>query len=101
MQYASRAPFGGNIVGLRAASWRYFGREPAALSWAEAALLAVLPNAPSWIHPGRNRDRLRANRDRLLQALHDSGAMELRDLQLALLEPLRRPRRPCHGWPAI
>ena len=88
VQYASRAPFGGNIVGLRAASWRYFGREPAALSWAEAALLAVLPNAPSWIHPGRNRDRLRAKRDRLLQALHDSGAMELRDLQLALLEPL-------------
>ncbi|HBC17422.1 MAG TPA: penicillin-binding protein 1C, partial [Alcanivorax sp.] len=52
VHYASWAPFGGNIVGLRAASWRYFGREPRALSWAEAALLAVLPNSPSLIHPG-------------------------------------------------
>jgi penicillin-binding protein 1C len=88
IQYASRAPFGGNIVGLRAAAWRYFGREPAALSWAEAALLAVLPNAPSLIHPGRNRERLRAKRNGLLNDLHESGALPARDLQLAVLEPL-------------
>ncbi|MGB2337497.1 MAG: transglycosylase domain-containing protein, partial [Alcanivorax sp.] len=88
IEYASRAPFGGNIVGLRAAAWRYFGREPAALSWAEAALLAVLPNAPSLIHPGRNRERLRAKRDGLLNDLYESGALPARDLQLALLEPL-------------
>ena len=69
IQYASRAPFGGNIVGLRAAAWRYFGREPAALSWAEAALLAVLPNAPALIHPGRNRERLLTKRNTLLGAL--------------------------------
>jgi penicillin-binding protein 1C len=56
--YASHAPFGGNNVGLGAASWRYFGRPPFALSWAEAAVLAVLPNAPSFIHPGKNRDVL-------------------------------------------
>src|SRR6187549_2628760 len=55
--YASHAPFGGNVVGLEAACWRYFGRDPQELSWGEAALLAVLPNAPSLIHPGKNRDR--------------------------------------------
>lgn len=93
-QYASRAPFGGNTVGLRAASWRYFQREPEALSWAEAALLAVLPNAPSWIHPGRNRDRLREKRDRLLHSLHGKGLLDDRDLQLALLEPLPAPPLP-------
>ncbi|MCK0153817.1 penicillin-binding protein 1C [Alcanivorax sp. S6407] len=93
-EYASRAPFGGNTVGLRAASWRYFQREPDALSWAEAALLAVLPNAPSWIHPGRNRERLRDKRDRLLVRLHDNGQLDDRDLQLALLEPLPAPPRP-------
>ena len=65
-QYASRAPFGGNTVGLRAAAWRYFQRPPEQLSWAEAALLAVLPNSPALIHPGRDRERLRAKRDRLL-----------------------------------
>ncbi|HXC04255.1 MAG TPA: transglycosylase domain-containing protein, partial [Bacteroidia bacterium] len=47
--YASHAPFGSNVVGLDAASWRYFGRSPDKLSWAEAATLAILPNAPSLI----------------------------------------------------
>ena len=56
--YASHAPFGGNVVGLEAAAWRYFGRPAAELSWAEAATLAVLPNAPSSIHPGKNREEL-------------------------------------------
>ncbi|MCG8393289.1 MAG: penicillin-binding protein 1C [Pseudomonadales bacterium] len=88
VHYASRAPFGGNIVGLRAASWRYFGREPQALSWAEAALLAVLPNSPALIHPGRNRDRLLAKRDRLLRDLHARGRLDDTDLRLALMEPL-------------
>ncbi len=91
-KYASEAPFGGNIIGLRAAAWRYFGRAPEALSWAEAALLAVLPNSPALIHPGRQRDRLKAKRDRLLQRLHERGLLSDLDLQLALLEPL--PARP-------
>lgn len=90
--YASHAPFGGNIVGLRAAAWRYFGREPDALSWAEAALLAVLPNSPALIHPGRQRDRLQAKRDRLLQRLSETGVISSLELQLALREPL--PDRP-------
>ena len=34
--YAANAPFGGNVVGLEAAAWRYFGRAPHDLSWAEA-----------------------------------------------------------------
>jgi len=54
--YADHAPFGGNVVGLEAAAWRYFGRSPHHLTWSEAALLAVLPNAPSMIHPGKNRE---------------------------------------------
>lgn len=94
VEYASRAPFGGNIVGLRAASWRYFGRKPAALSWAEAALLAVLPNSPSLIHPGRNRERLQAKRDALLTSLHRHGKLDDTALRLALLEPLPDAPRP-------
>ena len=50
--YASEAPFGSNVVGLDAASWRYFGRSPEKLSWGEMASLAVLPNAPALVHPG-------------------------------------------------
>jgi penicillin-binding protein 1C len=86
--YASNAPFGGNVVGLEAASWRYFGRSPQSLSWAEAATLAVLPNAPSLVTPGRNRAILKAKRDKLLQRLRAAGALTELDLRLALAEPL-------------
>lgn len=51
--YVSQAPFGGNVVGLEAAAWRYYQRPPHQLSWAESATLAVLPNAPSLIFPGK------------------------------------------------
>lgn len=88
IHYTSHAPFGGNIVGLRAAAWRYFGRAPENLSWAESALLAVLPNSPAMIHPGRQRHLLKAKRDRLLQRLHQQQLMSELDLHLALLEPL-------------
>ena len=86
--YAAHAPFGGNVVGLEAASWRYFGRPPDELSWAEAATLAVLPNSPSDIHPGKNRNRLMEKRNRLLNTLHSRGYMDDLDLELALDEPL-------------
>lgn len=86
--YASHAPFGGNVVGLEAASWRYFGRPPGELSWGEAATLAVLPNAPSDIHLGKNRERLLDKRNRLLRRLHDKGKLDDLDLELALDEPL-------------
>ena len=65
--YSSNAPFGGNVVGLDAASWRYFNRDAHQLSWAESATLAVLPNAPSLIYPGKNQERLLEKRDRLLK----------------------------------
>jgi penicillin-binding protein 1C len=86
--YADNAPFGGNVVGLEAASFRFFGRPPSSLSWAEAATLAVLPNTPSGIHPGKNRDALLAKRDRLLRRLRDRGELSEDDLALALEEPL-------------
>lgn len=86
--YAANAPFGGNTVGLEAAAWRYFGRSPAELSWAEAATLAVLPNSPALVHPGRNRETLRRKRDRLLDRLVADGALSAEDGALAKLEPL-------------
>ncbi|MET0280833.1 MAG: penicillin-binding protein 1C [Steroidobacteraceae bacterium] len=86
--YASHAPFGGNVVGLEAAAWRYFGRDPSQLSWAEAATLAVLPNAPGLVTPGRGRQRLQSRRDALLRTLARHGLLPELDLQLALAEPL-------------
>ncbi len=93
-QYAAHAPFGGNVVGLEAACRRYFGHAPEEMTWAEAATLAVLPNNPSYIHVGRNRDRLMEKRNRLLQQLHAKGLMEDSDLELALEEPLPEAPNP-------
>jgi penicillin-binding protein 1C len=86
--YASNAPFGGNVVGLEAASWRYFGRSPENLSWAESATLAVLPNSPALITPGRGRPALLAKRNQLLVRLREAGEIDALDLKLGLAEPL-------------
>ncbi len=67
--HAANAPFGGNIVGIDAAAWLYFNRGPEALSWAEAAFLAVLPNDPKLIAGASRRRQLKAKRDRLLRRL--------------------------------
>lgn len=99
--YAAHAPFGGNVVGIEAAAWRYFGRKLDDLSWAESAMLAVLPNNPSLIHLGKNRDRLKEKRDRLLERLMEAGIFDRLTLDLAKAEvlpgtPLPLPRYAKH-----
>ncbi|MCV6631094.1 MAG: transglycosylase domain-containing protein, partial [Flavobacteriaceae bacterium] len=99
--YASHAPFGGNVVGLDMAAWRYFGRSPFELSWAECATLAVLPNAPSLIFPGKNQKHLLNKRNRLLQKLYQEGYLDQLDYTLAIAEelpqkPYKIPRRSPH-----
>ena len=86
--YADNAPFGGNVVGIEAASWRYFKKKPIDLTWAETATLAVLPNSPAMIHPGRNRQELKRKRDDLLYRLYKSGEFDSLYLELSLLENL-------------
>lgn len=86
--YLNHAPYGGNIVGYQAASLRYFRKLPEALTWGEAATLAVLPNAPGLISPDINREALKNKRDRLLQRLQAQGSIDEETLQLSVLEPL-------------
>ena len=86
--YASHAPFGGNVVGLDAAAWRYYSRPPGRLSWSEAAALAVLPNAPSLIYPGRHQELFRKKRNRLLKVLYEEETIDQTTYRLALDEPL-------------
>lgn len=86
--YASNAPFGSNVVGLDAASWRYYGRSSDKLSWGEMAALAVLPNAPALVHPGKNRQILLAKRNVLLDNLSKLGKINQTTCDLAKLEPL-------------
>lgn len=86
--YASHAPFGGNVVGIEAAAWRYYGRPADELSWGETATLAVLPNSPADIYPGKNSESLLNKRNRLLRKMFKDGCIDSTDLELALEEPL-------------
>ncbi|MCX6300625.1 MAG: penicillin-binding protein 1C [Bacteroidia bacterium] len=86
--YAANAPFGGNIVGLEAATWRYLGKSSEDLTWAEAAALAVLPNSPSLVFPGRNQEMLKMHRDDLLKKLFEKECFDSITLILALDEPV-------------
>ncbi|MGK0413010.1 MAG: penicillin-binding protein 1C [Polaribacter sp.] len=90
--WSSNAPFGGNVVGLEAASWRYFNRQSADLSWAESATLAVLPNAPNLIYPGKNQQKLLAKRNRLLQKLLTKKEIDTLTYELSILEKI--PKKP-------
>ncbi len=96
--YASHAPFGGNVVGLDAATWRYYNKPPEKLSWSEAATLAVLPNSPALIHPGRNRKQLEDKRNRLIDRLLKQNIIDKLTADLAKEEPL--PNKP-HALPRL
>jgi penicillin-binding protein 1C len=90
--YAAHAPYGGNVVGLEMASWRYFGVQSYQLSWAESATLAVLPNAPSLIYPGKNQIKLLRKRNTLLLKLYNEKIIDKLTYELAIKEPL--PQKP-------
>ena len=96
--YISHAPFGGNVVGLDAAAWRYFGHSADDLSWAESAMLAVLPNAPAMIHLSKGRKTLLDKRNRLLKQLLEKKTIDSSTYELAISEPL--PDEP-HTLPHI
>jgi len=86
--YAENAPFGGNTVGLDAAAWRYLGKSAATLTWAEAAALAVLPNSPSLVFPGKNQEILKRRRDNLLKRLYERNNFDSLTLVLSIDEPV-------------
>lgn len=90
--YSSNAPFGGNVVGIDAAAWRYFNRNANDLSWAESATLAVLPNAPSLIYPGKNQERLIQKRNALLKKLLENQLIDSLTYHLSIAEGL--PQKP-------
>ncbi len=87
-EYLSYAPYGGNVIGAPAAALRYFGKRIDALTWAEAATLAVLPRAPAAVYPRANSSRLETSRNRLLERLHGEGAFDAETLRLSFAEPV-------------
>ncbi|MGY1918301.1 peptidoglycan glycosyltransferase PbpC [Pseudomonas tolaasii] len=86
--YLNRAPFGGTLQGVAAASWAYLGKSPAQLTHAEAALLAVLPQAPSRLRPDRHPQRAQEARDKVLHRLAEFQVWPQSAVDEALEEPL-------------
>lgn len=91
--YLSLAPYGGNLEGVRAASFAYFGKEPKRLSVAEAALLVALPQSPEGRRPDRFPDAAKAARERVLARAHVEAAVGEGEADRASLVAVPRERR--------
>jgi penicillin-binding protein 1C len=90
--YLTLAPFGGNLEGVHAASLAYFGKEPARLSAAEAALLVAIPRAPERLRPDRHPEAARAARDRVLLRMAEQKLISPATLAEACAEEVPRAR---------
>ena len=88
--YLNHAPYGGNIVGYQAASYKYFGKSPRKLTWGEAATLAVLPNAPGLISPSADAQKLEQKRNFLLEKLLKKEVIDSNTCQLSKMENIPR-----------
>ncbi|EAM1647600.1 penicillin-binding protein 1C, partial [Salmonella enterica] len=86
--YLNRAPFGGTLQGIGAASWAYFGKPPARLSYADAALLAMLPQAPSRLRPDRWPERAEAARNKVLDRMAAQGVWPAETVRESREEPV-------------
>ena len=96
--YLTHAPFGGNLEGIRAATLAWFGKEPARLTPAQAALLVSLPQSPEARRPDRNRRAARVARDRVLTRMTNNGALDADTARAAETEPVPATR---HRFPVL
>ena len=96
--YLTLAPFGGNLEGVRAASFAYFGKEPKRLSTAEAALLVALPQSPETRRPDRFPEAARKARERVLARVEAAGLVTPGEVAAARDEPIPTARKP---FPAL
>ncbi|WP_250063417.1 penicillin-binding protein 1C [Stenotrophomonas mori] len=97
--YLERAPYGGTIEGVEAASWAYLGKSAAHLSQAEAALLAVLPQSPSRLRPDRHPEAAQRARDKVLARMAELGVWSAEEVADARIEPVvaRSLQPPLHA----
>lgn len=84
--YLNHAPMGGIIEGVEMASRSYLGKSAAQLSQAEAALLVVLPQAPSRWRPDRHPQRAQQARDKVLRRMAEHRIWTEADVADGLIE---------------
>lgn len=96
--YLLRAPYGGNIEGVRAAALAYFGKEPKGLSLSQAALLVALPQSPERRRPDRHPNAAKLARDTVLRRAVQSGVIAKSEIERASRRPIPAVR---HNLPAL
>lgn len=90
--YLNRAPYGGNLEGIRAATRAYFGKEPRRLTPAEIALLVALPQSPTARRPDQHPDRARTARATVLGRARSAGVIDADTARAALRDPVPTAR---------
>ncbi|MDQ3050180.1 MAG: penicillin-binding protein 1C [Bacteroidota bacterium] len=92
--YLNLVPYGGNIEGVKAACWFYFGIQPAHVNLSQAVVLSIIPNRPGSLHPKKGTALITRERDRWLKQLRTGGVTGMDETADALNETLLMPRRP-------
>lgn len=90
--YLSLLPFGGNIEGVKSASYIYFNRPPNKLSLAQSITLAVIPNDPNSLRLDRSNEEIIKNRDYWINKFKQEKIFSSSDLKDALDEPVEKNR---------
>lgn len=96
--YLNRAPFGGNLEGIRAATRAYFGKEPRRLTPAQAALMVALPQSPETRRPDRHANAAKAARARVLARMIGADILTPDTVDGAKSEPIPAQK---HSFPAL
>jgi penicillin-binding protein 1C len=86
--YLNLVPYGGNIEGIKTASQFYFNKPPQLLSLAEITALAIVPNRPSSLQPGKKNTTLIRERNKWLQRFRHENLFDKRIVEDAISEPL-------------
>jgi len=81
--YLTNAPYGGNVRGIEAAAWRYFGKSARELAPAEAALLAGVPQSPERFRPDRFPKAAKRRALAVLQRMQACGYLSAEDVRRA------------------
>ena len=92
--YFNMAPYGGNIVGSAAASRIYFNKPQNRLNLGEAALLAAIPNSPTYLRPDVYPENARVARKKVLRQMRKFGKIDASELQEAASDSIPTVRYP-------
>lgn len=90
--YFNKAPYGGNIEGLRAAAYFYFGKELNNLSISEMAILATIPKNPNANRPDR-QENLSQKRDTILEKILNNNLINKSEYTRAIKEDIESNKR--------